>query len=235
MKNCLLVILGLALASGCESFRHQYVPDSNAVPQTQRRYSLKGCSVYQRSSRVKENHRSVMDARSFDDEALRRMERAYPGVFSENGIPVSIKLCYDMDRLDMLNPGLVVLDVLLFLGTAGVVPLVSATDEFTEVELCVGEEKAKSPRIGVAGSSRCIIWTLGLNLLFPFDEPTDSRFSKCARACVGMADENHSFFVDSRCREAAYAYAVAVALAEHEKATDAKSQAGEVDVGDIPL
>lgn len=234
MKKYLFVVVGLALTCGCESFRHQYVPEASSLPTTSRKYSLKSCDVYEFSKRVKENHRSIMNARSFEEEELLEMQKAYPEVFSADGVPVSIRLCYDMDRFETGNPFLGVADVLLFLGTVGVVPLVSASDEFVEVELVIDQDK-KTPRVGVSGSSRCVIWTLGLNLLFPFDEPTDARFSKSGRACIGMSDEAHSYSTGKRCRVAAYAYAVAVALAEHEKATDAKPQAGGVDVGDIPL
>lgn len=248
MKKSVLVVVGLVLTCGCESFRHQYVPEASSAPSTRRKYSLKSCNVYEFSKRVKENHRSIMNARSFAEEELLEMQKAYPEVFSADGVPVSIRLCYDMDRFEAGNPFLGVVDVLFFLGTVGVVPLVSASDEFVEVELVIDQDK-KTPRVGVTGSSRCVIWTLGLNLLFPFDEPTDARFSKSGRACIGMSDETHSYNTDKRCRAAAYAYAIAVSLAEYEKAEnekangsrdlkrqeDAKPKVDAVEIEDIPL
>lgn len=243
-----LLIFALLLACGCESFRHQYVPEASSAPSTRSKYSLKSCNVYEFSKRVKENHRSIMNARSFAEEELLEMQKAYPEVFSADGVPVSIRLCYDMDRFETGNPFLGAVDVLFFLGTVGVVPLVSASDEFVEVELVIDQDK-KTPRVGVSGSSRCVIWTLGLNLLFPFDEPTDARFSKSGRACIGMPDETHSYSTDKRCRAAAYAYAIAVSLAEYEKSENekvkvsrdlkrqeyAKPKVEAVEIEDIPL
>lgn len=223
MRKC-LIIVSLAIACGCETYRHQYVPKSDIAPQTQNRYSLKECHVYAYSNLVKEFNSRSLDAQALKDEDLREIEKLHPEVFSSDGIPVSIRVWHDMEKAEAGSAFLGIVDVFLFLGTVGVVPMVSASDRFVEVELEVGDSKSKSPRIGVEESSRCVIWTLGLNLLFPFDEPTDTRFSRSGRACVGMANENHSFSTGKRCRNAAYAYTIAAALTEYEKKTRSEAQ-----------
>lgn len=216
MKRVLLIVV-FALMSGCETYRHQYTLATNVTPQTKRKYALRDCNVYHFSKILSECHRSTMNASAFDEKDLREMENSYSDVFAEDGIPVSIKLCYDMDRYDTGNLLLGVLDPFLFLGTVGVVPLIDFTDQFVEVEIKLENGKATSPRVGVNRSSRTVIWSLGLNLLFPFDEPTDSRYSESGRACLGMANEKHSHATNKRCRNAAFAYAIAVALTEYER------------------
>lgn len=75
MKKSVLVVVGLVLTCGCESFRHQYVPEASSAPSTRRKYSLKSCNVYEFSKRVKENHRSIMNARSFEEGSCWKCKR----------------------------------------------------------------------------------------------------------------------------------------------------------------
>lgn len=218
MTRGLLISL-LALVCGCETFHHHYIPVRTVSHRTRNKYTLKDCTVYEYSQYKTEHHRGVMDIWGFKESELRAVEKLNPDLYSANGIPVSVKLCRDMDRFDILNPFLGLTDTLLALGTVGIVPLFVNKDEYVEVELLIDNGKGRSPRIGVNGSSRSVMSTLGLNLLFPYDESANSKFSCSGKAWVGLSDERHSFQVEKRCRIAGFADAIATALTEYEKST----------------
>lgn len=222
MKHVQLVIASVLLFCGCETYRYEYLPSVDATPCAEQRYSLKDCVFYYvfNAGEERREHRDTFQTESFSRDELSEMMRMYPDVFSDNGIPVTVKLCRDMDRSGS-GSLCSVLSGILYLGTVGIVPGVFASDNFVEVVLTMGEASTPKCSFEMKESKRQTYSSSGLNLLFPFSSPT---FGECSRSgCANLFTDGErcswsiGMGVDSRCRKDAYAFAIAVALSEHER------------------
>ena len=235
MKHIQLVIASVLLFCGCETYRYEYLPSVDATPCAEQRYSLKDCVSYYvfNAGEERREHRDTFQTESFSRDELSEMMRMYPDVFSDNGIPVTVKLCRDMDRSGS-GSLCSVLSGILYLGTVGIVPGVFASDNFVEVVLTMGEASTPKCSFEMKESKRQTYSSSGLNLLFPFSSPT---FGECSRSgCATLFTDGErcscsiGMGVDMRCRKAAYAYAIAAALSEHERncAVQVKREASNV-------
>lgn len=240
MKSLLSIsILVLALC-GCETYRYEYAPSVSGVPQVKRRYALRKCESFYffTTGEGRRERPDTLPANLFEEEDLRDMERLCPEVFADGGIPVSVKISLDWDRSESYA-WLGLLDGMLYLGTAGIVPMVDAHENLMEVELEIGGGSASKSKFEMRESKRQTFSSSGLNLLFPYDPPSGRDYSQAGKAYVWTDGERRSWSigmgVDRRCRKRAYAHAIAVALSEYERRQAESAKQDIIKVEQIPL
>ena len=240
MKRTLSVAVLALMLCGCETYRYEYAPCISTSPQTRQRYSLREC-VFSYGFKVggeRCERRDTFQTESFSRDELDEMAAMYPDVFADNGIPVSINLCRDLDKSGS-GVFLSFISSIFYLGTIGIVPGVFMSDNVVAVEVIAGDAKRSSYGFEMKEFKRQTFASSGLNLLFPYGSPSGREYSQAGSASLLTKGERCSWSigmgVDRRCRKAAYAFAIAAALTELEResgrAGQTSNDAGGEDLG----
>ena len=212
-------IFFVALVCGCQTYRYTYTPDITTGIKTGNKYRIQSVKVMTRNNfdglGWVEADGIAASTWGFSAEDIKWLHSLNPDVYSEDGVPVTVRVKVDYDRISFGNPLLMLPYSLISMATLTIIPYAHHGDNGYTIEVASATKPDRSSSFEMHEEAKICNALSGLNLLFPYAPRDDERFSRCGSRTM-MSTNSDADLARRECKFQAYSYAIAATLAKME-------------------